>query len=206
MGGVKKPVPAIIGELEQDPQFHQPDYRSESKPMNQSQMDKVVVWLAQGFGVGRIPVAPGTFGSVVGLLWFLLLLASGSLWVFAAGMVFSIPLSIWVCGEAEKILRQQDPGSVVMDEIIAIPICFLGWVLALYSASGKLPAPAYFLSAQMWPWTLAVFVAFRFFDVLKPWPVKQSQALPGGWGVTIDDVLAAGYVNLAVFAVALIKG
>ena len=49
--------------------------------------------------------------------------------------------------------------------------------------------------------TLGVFALFRFFDVLKPWPVQQSQSLPGGWGVTIDDVLAAIYVNLAVLLV-----
>jgi phosphatidylglycerophosphatase A len=185
--------------------FHQPDYRGDYKPVKQDPAVSrpnagLIVWLAQGFGVGRIPVAPGTFGSVVGLLWFLLLLAGGSLPVFAAGVMLGVPLSVWVCGEAEKILQQKDPGSIVMDEIIAIPICFLGWVLALYAASGKLPTPAYFLSSTVWPWTLAVFVAFRFFDVLKPWPVKQSQALPGGWGVTVDDVLAAGYVNLVVLA------
>ena len=51
-----------------------------------------------------------------------------------------------------------------------------------------------------WPLTLGVFALFRFFDVVKPWPVRQSQSLPGGWGVTVDDALAAVYVNLTVLA------
>ena len=49
--------------------------------------------------------------------------------------------------------------------------------------------------------TVAVFAAFRFFDVVKPWPVHQSQSLPGGWGVTVDDALAAVYVNGVVLAI-----
>jgi phosphatidylglycerophosphatase A len=44
--------------------------------------------------------------------------------------------------------------------------------------------------------SIGIFALFRFFDILKPWPVRQSQKLPGGWGVTVDDVLAAGYVNI----------
>jgi phosphatidylglycerophosphatase A len=64
-----------------------------------------------------------------------------------------------------------------------------------------MPRAADFFSARTWLLTLGVFAAFRFFDVAKPWPVDQSQSLPGGWGVTIDDVLAAVYVNLVVLLV-----
>ena len=159
------------------------------------------LWVAQGFGVGRIPVAPGTFGSVVGVLWFGLLLLTGSMWLFVAGTIAAIVLSVWLCGAAEKILGQTDPGSVVLDEIAAMPVCFLGWVALLVCKTNELPRAAHFFSAHTWPLTLGVFVAFRFFDVAKPWPVYQSQSLPGGWGVTIDDVLAAVYVNLVVLLV-----
>ena len=159
------------------------------------------LWVAQGFGVGRIPVAPGTFGSVVGVLWFGLLLLTGSMWLFVAGTIAAIALSVWLCGVAEKTLGQTDPGSVVLDEIAAIPVCFLGWVAVLVFKTGALPGVAQFFSAPTWPLTLGVFVAFRFFDVAKPWPVYQSQSLPGGWGVTIDDVLAAVYVNVVVLLV-----
>lgn len=164
-------------------------------------MNRVLVWIAQGFGIGRIPVAPGTFGSVVGLAWFALLLLTGKFPVFVAGSVIGLALSVWLCGVGEKILNAKDPGSVVLDEIAAIPVCFIGWLALEVYKTGSLPAPGIFFSKQNWLLTLSVFAAFRFFDVLKPWPVRQSQSLPGGWGVTVDDFLAAIYVNAVVLAV-----
>ncbi len=159
----------------------------------------MILFVAQGFGVGRIPFAPGTFGSVVGMLWMTLLLAIGSFWCYLAALFGSAALSVWLCGEAERILGKPDPGSVVLDEIVAIPLCFLAWILAHLQHSGSMPAPAEFLGGGGWAYTLATFVAFRFFDIAKPWPVHQSQRLPGGWGVTMDDLLAALWVNLALF-------
>jgi phosphatidylglycerophosphatase A len=88
----------------------------------------------------------------------------------------------------------------VLDEIAAMPVCFLGWVAILAWKTGALKF-ADFFSPHTWPLTLGVFAAFRFFDVAKPWPVYQSQSLPGGWGVTIDDLLAAVYVNVAALLV-----
>ena len=90
----------------------------------------MILFVAQGFGAGRIPFAPGTFGSVVGILWTALLLATRSFWWYLAALFASIALSVWLCGEAERILRKRDPGSVVLDEIVAIPVCFLAWILA----------------------------------------------------------------------------
>jgi phosphatidylglycerophosphatase A len=160
------------------------------------------LWLAQGFGAGRIPFAPGTFGSLVGLVWFFtLLLASSSFWVYVLYTILGIGLSIWVCGTAERILKQTDPSSVVLDEIVALPVCFAGWVAILFFQSARMPTPEFFVSPPVLPLTLLVFAAFRFFDILKPWPVRQSQRLRGGWGVTIDDILAAVYVNLVFLAV-----
>jgi phosphatidylglycerophosphatase A len=156
------------------------------------------LWVAQGFGLGRIPFAPGTWGSVLGLGWFGLLLCAHSLVFFAIGTVVGLGLSVWLCGEAEKILKAHDPGSVVLDEIAAIPVCFAGWLMIVGSSGGGLPGPSYFFSKERWVPTLVIFALFRLFDITKPWPVRQSQSLPGGWGVTVDDALAAVYVNLAV--------
>ena len=164
--------------------------------------DKLLLWIAQGFGIGRIPFAPGTFGSVLGVLWFVLLVLSGSVWVLAGGIIAGVAASVWLCGEAERILGKTDPGCVVLDEIIAIPICFLTWT-ALAAPGTALPPAAFFFEQGTWPITAGVFLAFRFFDILKPWPVRQSQSLHGGWGVTIDDVLAAVYVNVVFAAAAL---
>jgi phosphatidylglycerophosphatase A len=165
----------------------------------------VKLWIAQGFGVGRIPVAPGTFGSVVGIGWFALLLLPGNFWVFVVGSLASLPVSVWLCGEAEKTLKQQDPGSVVLDEIVAIPVCFAGWIAYVTWQTGRMPGCAYFFSSWNILAVAGVYAAFRVFDIGKPWPVAQSQALPGGWGVTVDDVLAAVYVNLVVWVVYLVK-
>jgi phosphatidylglycerophosphatase A len=157
------------------------------------------LWIAQGFGVGRIPIAPGTFGSIVGLGWLALLLCVNSWPLFIAGNMLAVALSVWLCGDAERILNKKDPGSVVLDEIVAIPLCFTGWLATAWWPQHHWPGVEYFCAR--WPSSIGVFALFRFFDVLKPWPVRQSQRLPGGWGVTVDDVLAAVYVNAIVFVV-----
>lgn len=165
----------------------------------------MTLFLAQGFGVGRIPFAPGTFGSLVGFLWFAILLSTGRYEFFLAGALLGIGLSVWLAGAAEKTLNQQDPPSVVIDEIIAIPFCFLPWVTVAWLPQHQLPALGSFLSGQACLATVGILALFRLFDIWKPWPVRQSQRLPGGWGVTIDDVLAAGYVALIVVAFLAIR-
>src|SRR4051812_5299663 len=102
---------------------------------------RLIVWLAQGFGSGRVPITPGTAGSFVGLFWFAALLATKSPIIFCIGVLLSIPLSCFLCGEGEKILKQKDPGSIVMDEIIAIPICFAGWLAFSFFRKGIWPTP-----------------------------------------------------------------
>lgn len=158
-------------------------------------MNALVLFVAQGFGAGRIPKAPGTFGTVVGLAWFALLNATGHAWLFAVGTALGVGLSVWLSERASRILGDPDPGSVVLDEIAAFPLCFaLPVVWVAWKNDGGLAVFGQFY--QQWPYWLWTFVAFRVFDIWKPWPVRQSQSLPGGWGITADDLLAAGYVNL----------
>lgn len=159
-------------------------------------MNATIVWIAQGFGVGRSPVAPGTAGSIIGLGWLLLLLASGRLGLVMAGMLAGVAFSIWICGKAEKILGETDPSSVVLDEIVAVPWVYAGWIGWIWVQDQLLPHPLSLLGAPTWLMVLVLFLLFRLFDILKPWPVSRSQTLPGGWGITLDDLLAAGYVNL----------
>ena len=166
-------------------------------------LSKITLFLAQGFGVGRMPSAPGTFGSMVGFLPFTLLLGLGNFWLYVAGVVILAFGAVPICGRAEVILKQKDPGSIVLDEIVAIPLCFLSWVALIYFRTGALPSPSFFV--QHWPMAIGVFVAFRFFDVLKPWPLRQSQNLPAGWGVVVDDLLAAVYVNLLIVGFWIIR-
>lgn len=163
--------------------------------------DRLVLLLAQGLGSGRAPRAPGTFGSLLGLAWTALLLAPGNPTLFLLGSLAGIAVAIPVCSRAETLTGQHDPGSVVLDEIVALPICF-ATLLATHARTADFPDLLTFVRHN--PWTpLLVFAAFRFFDVAKPWPVRQSQRLPHGWGVVADDLLAAAWVNVVSLAALL---
>jgi len=98
----------------------------------------------------------------------------GTLLLSAVG----IYISIGICGEAEFRLGRRDPGEVILDEFIVMPLCFLGW-------------PVLAVSLPNWIIFLAGFALFRLFDIIKPFGIKRLQTLPGGWGVVMDDVAAA---------------
>jgi phosphatidylglycerophosphatase A len=154
----------------------------------------LILFVAQGFGSGRAPFSPGTFGSVVGLLWVALLISTNNFWIYLAASIEAVALSIWLCNEAEEILGRTDPGSVVLDEIVALPFCFLPWVFAEWLSRDTMPPLEFFYSGRGLLFTALTFGLFRLFDIWKPWPIRQLQHLPGGWGVTVDDLLAAVYV------------
>src|SRR5256714_11503974 len=126
-------------------------------------MNGVILWVAQGFGAGRIPFAPGTFGSLLGLLWFYLLLRTGNFWLYLGGTLLGLALSVWLCGKAERILNQTDASSIVLDEITAMPLCFILAIGVSWFRRGELPTPH-------WDLTLIIFVLFRIMDIAKPWP------------------------------------
>lgn len=165
--------------------------------------NKFIVWIAQGFGIGRIPFAPGTWGSVLGLAWTFFLAATSFPLMFFA-IFFGLIAALPICGKAEKALGQRDPSSVVLDEIVAVPICMLtfwSWMAGV-PASTIYGQPTWPESVYVhpWAWLAFAFALFRLFDIWKPWPIRQSQRLPGGWGIVMDDVLAAVYVNLVMLA------
>ncbi len=168
----------------------------EREPGEPRRSFSVRVFVAQGFGIGRIPFAPGTFGSLLGLLWFAMLAATGNFWAYLAGAIEGVAFSIWLCDDAEKILGETDPGSIVLDEIIAIPFCFLPWIASEWWRHGALPEVSFFFSGRALWMALGIVALFRLFDIWKPWPARQIQRLPGGWGVTADDLIAAVYVAL----------
>ncbi len=167
-------------------------------PRRTAGRDRWILLLAQGFGSGRVPVAPGTVGTLPGCVWCLILLLPGNPWVYLIGTLAAIPVAVWACGEAERILGRTDPGSVVLDEIIAVPVVMSGYLWHRWRGSGELPPPGEL--ADWWPALAAGFVLFRLFDVWKPWPIRRLQHLPGGWGVVVDDLLA-GVVAAIVLGV-----
>ena len=138
--------------------------------------------LALGLGSGLLRPAPGTWGTLAGwLLWVLLIqpldLDTGDMLVLLA---LAFLAGCWICAQAGRDLGVVDHGSIVWDEIVAIWLVL--W-LAPVSATGQ----------------LAGFLAFRLFDIMKPFPIRLfDRRLKNGFGVMWDDLLAAGYAVLLV--------
>lgn len=142
-------------------------------------MRTVAIALATSFGVGYAPVAPGTFGSMVGLaVWFLL----PQTWAWQAGALACIcAAGVWSGTAAERHFRTTDPSPVVIDEVA-------GMLVTL------------FLVPVGWQGALLAFFIFRLFDVIKPYPANRLERLHGGLGVMADDVVAALYAHAALRA------
>jgi len=154
-------------------------------------MDRFILLFARGGGLGLAPKAPGTVGTLGGYPLTLLLLVPGSFWVYLTGCILLVPFSAWICGEAERILDREDPGEVVLDEIIAVPICYLGvFGLMTFQGEGMPDLNSLFEYKLWWVWALAGFGFFRIFDICKPGLIDKAQSFRAGWGVTMDDVLA----------------
>lgn len=158
---------------------------SDSRPAPSNRT--ALTWVAQGFGVGRARLAPGTWGSLLGIPLILALL---TLPTPAAYLLVTLALTaaaIPICTIAEEQLGQTDPGSVVLDEIIALPWAFSGYALHWWMAGAS---PGLDQLQAWWPALLAAFVVFRVLDIWKPWPIRSLQHLPRGWGIVLDDVAA----------------
>lgn len=135
---------------------------------------------------GYAPVAPGTVGSLVGLLILFAIRIGGDPMVEVAVLVAVIVSGVWAAGVVEDQVGKEDPGIVVVDEVAGMLVT-LFWI------------------PLTWPTALLGFVAFRLFDIIKPFPARRAERLPGGWGIVADDVFAGVYayivVRLAVWTV-----
>ena len=141
--------------------------------------EKLITFLATGFGSGLSPVAPGTVGTLAGVVVCLLCLPMP--WIMRLIIVLALlALSIYVAEQAEKIYQKKDDQRIVIDEIIGLQITMLPVAINILNLC-------------------VAFVLFRIFDIWKPFPVKNLQGLPGGWGVVIDDVAAGIYAAAALW-------
>ncbi|MFT3781497.1 MAG: phosphatidylglycerophosphatase A [Nibricoccus sp.] len=153
---------------------------------------KIVLSLARVGPLGKMRKAPGTWGSLGGLLYQLLIFHTLQPLTVVVFSLLGLWFAIGICGEAEFRLGKRDPGEVVLDEFVVMPLCFIGWT----HIAAVLPGWAS-------PWTVYVagFALFRLFDILKPFGISKLQDLEGGWGVVMDDV-AAALASCAVMHVA----
>jgi phosphatidylglycerophosphatase A len=141
-----------------------------------------VHFLALGFGAGLAPVAPGTFGSLVGLAFALALAPLGVAWNLAA-VALAVAAGVWICGESARRLGVHDHPAIVWDEVA-------GMMIAMLAAPGA------------WWGAVLAFALFRLFDIAKPWPIREiDHGMSGGAGIMLDDVLAGVFAALVLMIV-----
>jgi len=148
-------------------------------------MQKLIIFFASAGYIGYIPVASGTFGSLVAVPLFFafdgLRYVSASVYVLM--FAIAVMAACWIAGSAEKLFDEHDSHKIVIDEVVG------------YLAATLFLEPT-------WSHAIAAFFIFRVFDVIKPFPANYIDAhLAGGYGVTLDDVVSGLYSNLVLRAV-----
>ena len=137
---------------------------------------RFVILLATGFGAGFSPVVPGTVGTLFAVpIYFFISSMPSPLYELTLAALFF--LSSWIAGQAERHWAKKDDRRIVIDEIMGFLVTML-WV----------PKSPFFV--------VAGFVLFRFFDILKPFPIRRLEKVRSGYGVVLDDVLAGIYSNV----------
>lgn len=169
------------------------------------------------FGVGYIPGAPGTYGSAVGVAIYLGVAAlivrfdemfplrAASFQQYMALRWALIPLlliafcliGVWASGRTAPIFGRKDPSQAVVDEVMGqlITLCFLPFVSE--NLSGVTGA-SWMNSRVAWLLVLLGFLLFRFFDIVKPFPIRTLEMLPGGLGICADDIVAGVYAGICL--------
>jgi phosphatidylglycerophosphatase A len=143
-----------------------------------AELKNPVVFMALGLGSGLAPKAPGTAGTLIAIPFYLLL-QNMSLSLYAAITIVVTVFGVWICSYSSKKLGVHDHPAIVIDEIA-------GFLITMFAVPTG------------WIWVVVGFILFRFFDVLKPWPISWlDKNLSGGTGIMLDDV-AAGLASLAL--------
>ena len=138
--------------------------------------------LALGFGAGLVPFAPGTFGSLIGLVFALAIAPLGFAWLLVATLA-AVVAGLWICGESARRLGVHDHPAIVWDEVAGMMVTMLA------------------VPDAWWGAPLA-FALFRLFDIAKPWPIREvDHGLGGGAGIMLDDVLAGLFAALGLIVV-----
>jgi phosphatidylglycerophosphatase A len=209
-----------------------PSSAPESKPQKEP---RFALFIATAAGLGYLPKAPGTCGSLAGLILVLLpwwafevVMEALLLYKRANGTFFFIVsaehrdpflpmqigfaillaiIGVWSADRAAKFWRQDDPQRVVIDEVSGQHLALLvgcgvpvWWRATTQFSWESLPLGLVtFRSALNWKYLLVGFILFRLFDIWKPFPARQAESLPGGWGIMTDDWVAGIYAALGLW-------
>ncbi len=151
-------------------------------------IDRLALFYSRVEPAGLSPKAPGTCGSAVAVLLAPWLFLPFGLWGRLGVLGFVFLSGAWAAGRAERALGRKDPGCIVIDEVLGQWLALMPLGVAACSLW------------ECWPGLLAGFALFRFFDILKPWPIKKVENFfPDGFGVMLDDAMAGLYAALALW-------
>jgi phosphatidylglycerophosphatase A len=128
--------------------------------------------------LGRSRFAPGTLGSLAGIVWYTVGFWRMTLFQFTLGFCTSAFVGTLFCGEAEYRLQKKDPPCIILDEFLAMPLCY--WGIERFAGQ-----------VALWKILIYGLLLFRFFDIIKPFGIKSLQKFNGGTGIMIDDIAAA---------------
>jgi len=194
---------------------------------------RLALFIATACGLGYIPVAPGTFGSLAGLAlallpWWSFLTISAAiiaahgdtsffvsvsgrhadpfLWAQITLAVLAAAIGVWSANRAAHYWQQGDPQRVVIDEVSGQHLTLLlgcgvpiWWKSFQFPPEGEMLGLISIRSALNWKYLLLGFILFRVFDIWKPFPARQAESLPGGWGIMADDWIAGIYAAIGLW-------
>ncbi|MCX5693282.1 MAG: phosphatidylglycerophosphatase A [Candidatus Omnitrophica bacterium] len=146
--------------------------------------DRLYRMIASVFYIGYLPVAPGTIGSLAALLLYYFIYHNAI--IMAAAILIVIILGFITTGKVEKIFGEKDPGEIVIDE-------FSGMLISLYRMP---PTMGYVVTG---------FLLFRFFDIVKPKPIRNLEKLKGSLGIMSDDLIAGVYANIVLQVIYIVN-
>lgn len=162
------------------------NFKDMDKERKKDKWEIPIIIIASFFGIGYLPVCPGTFASFFAIGIYAIIGDLGIIIkLFFILILFNI--GVYAANFVEKALNKKDPGVIVIDEVI-------GYLITVY----LLPFNVLY--------AVLGFILFRFYDIIKPYPIKKIEKICGGWGIMLDDVLAGIYACITLNIILMLKG
>lgn len=171
-----------------------------SCPETASFFEKIIYWCGIGLGSGLPKRAPGTWGTVAGLIIAFPMMLFG-FWIFIAITIFACLIGSYICGKTSNLMGVHDDPHIVFDEWVGI------WITLLPLVYLHTPIYIYFFNTESCIFMGIAFILFRFFDIIKPFPIKWvDKNVSGGFGILIDDILAGIMAMITLIIIIITYG